>query len=157
MYFDDKPVVCSLSIACGAAGLLPWFGAWRPVISLNHSTTTLIHFSGSKKKNDTNSSWAHSGKTIYTCPVWQFGLRLCRASGSLLVHDLELGPLRSCISRWKVPFLSLPALQLWRHFFLASFSSVFWFYGPETVVVDFHCSHQSDSHSRQLISAKKSS
>lgn len=32
VYFEDKPAVCSLSIARGAAGLLPWFAAMRPVI-----------------------------------------------------------------------------------------------------------------------------
>lgn len=37
---------CSLSIACGAAGLLPGFGPRRSVICLSHSTTTQIHFSG---------------------------------------------------------------------------------------------------------------
>ena len=59
LYFDESPVVCSLSIACGAAGLLPCFGTQRSIIYFNHSTITQIHSQG---KNDTKFSWANSGK-----------------------------------------------------------------------------------------------
>lgn len=55
VYFDDRPVVGRLSIACAAAGPLPWFGKLHSVISSNLSTAP-IPFSGAAKAQ--RDKWA---------------------------------------------------------------------------------------------------